>query len=361
MNTNIRETTQKVKAFLSKKAALYTEGIFLTSGKKNCMQISESVSKSHDTINRSLVGEFPSYNKQIDFFLKAAEAAELNFDKAFIIGDDTTVRHYGDHMESLSSMYSSIDSLIVKGYSIVLLCISDGTHILPLVFDFYMPRKFSSLDKPHRTKITIMQDLIRAARPRCSFKEAYFDGLYQSKAMMIFLSNLSIRCIVRFAKNRTVKLNPTDKPVKVGKHHAFKLLRNARSKRIKALVGGKEYFIIVQKRKNSSGDYETIYLISNFDTDTKNYLSLYMLRWPIEQIFRCSKQLLGLNDCQSRSLKKQKNHTFSVLAAFSIAEVVKSLNGLPNTPEGVRHYRISISPTSQKQEVLSNQVFDTYA
>ncbi len=158
-----------------------------------------------------------------------------------------------------------------------------------------------------------MRDLIAQIAFKISFNYVLLDGLYQSDAMMDYLDDLKIHFLMRLPRNRTIRLLEGAPAFKIGDHWAYRLSRNQRSKTMTGFLNGKLRYIAIEKRKNTGGDYETVFLISNFEKAAKEYLSIYMLRWDIEQLFRTSKQSLGLGDCQAISLKKtETTHVFSI-------------------------------------------------
>ena len=148
---------------------------------------------------------------------------------------------------------------------------------------------------------------------------------------------------MRLPRNRVVRHSQDTPGFKIGDHWRYKLKRNQRSKAVTGLLNGKIRYIAIEKRKNTTGTYEAVYLISNFEKEAKVYLSIYMLRWNIEQLFRTSKQALGLGDCQAIYLKRQRLHIFSVFAAFAIADSVKYLCDFSCTGDGIKYLKTFIS------------------
>ncbi|MBM3886590.1 transposase [Candidatus Dependentiae bacterium] len=62
------------------------------------------------------------------------------------------------------------------------------------------------------------------------------------------------------------------------------------------------------------------------------HVSHYSKRWSIEMLFRTTKQSIGLQECQSRSLVIQQNHVAAVLLAYAIAQLEMKKYKL-DTPE----------------------------
>jgi len=69
------------------------------------------------------------------------------------------------------------------------------------------------------------------------------------------------------------------------KHPTLKLFRNKRSKRVEAIYHGMKLYFSAHKRKNKSGEYAYMYIVSNIDLIAKNYLKAYEKRWNIEETF----------------------------------------------------------------------------
>ncbi len=340
MLISVKRIFEQVNSFIPKKIQLYIKGLVLCEGKKTCTKLGEEMGVSHDKINRCLQSKL-TYEDQQFFLINLIKDLELDNSESYLIGDDTCLRHYSKIMEGVGLMYSSIDKIIVRGHSLVVLCWSNGKITIPIAWDIYIPKGENELKAP-RTKIQILQSLITQVQLKIKFTNILLDGLYQSENMMVFLDDFNINFTMRLPKNRTIQHIENTKAIKIKNNRHFKLQRNTRSYSWKAILHNKKRYIAAEKRKNPQGDYETVYLVSNFDAHTKEYLKRYLLRWSIEQLFRTSKQSLGLGDCQARALSKQKIHIFSVFSAFAIAELIKLSANLKNTPDSVRLHRAII-------------------
>ena len=117
----------------------------------------------------------------------------------------------------------------------------------------------------------------------------------------------------------------------------LKLFRNSRAKRVKAFFHGIELYFSIHKRKNKNNEYNFIYIVSTMYLTAKNYLIAYENRWYIEMMFRTMKQSLGLNQCFSRSLEKQKVHIFSVFFSYSFLESEKYALKFKNPEISIKH------------------------
>jgi transposase len=69
---------------------------------------------------------------------------------------------------------------------------------------------------------------------------------------------------------------------------------------------------------------QIVFVVSNMKNLTpKQHILAYEYRWTIEKFFRTAKQHLGIQDCQSTSIKKQRAHIFATFLAFIELEVQK--------------------------------------
>jgi hypothetical protein len=201
-----------------------------------------------------------------------------------------------------------------------------------------------------------MQELIKEVLKKVPYDHITLDGLYQSDVMMDFLDGHGIKFLMRLPRNRTVRISEEAPAFKIGNHRGYRLQRNQRTKVYKGFLNGKIRYIVAEKRKNCAGVYETVFLISNFEKSAKEYLSIYLLRWNIEQLFRASKQSLGLGDCQAIYLKRQRLHIFSVFVAFAIADSIKYLSSYSSTEDGIRYLKNFILGTPPRSEYPANEV-----
>lgn len=354
MKLSINEVFKTVNISLPKNVQIYFMGLLTTEGKKTCTRMADQLSVSHDLINRSLNDASFSYHEQQLLFIELVNLIATPENPGHLCGDDTCMRRHSAKMQGVSYMHSGVDNKIVKGQSPVILAWSNSEVIIPIAWDFWLSKDSTST---YRSKPQIMQELIAQVNGKVPFKYVLLDGLYQSEAMMEYLDSQKINFEMRFPKNRKVKATENEDSVKIKNHKAFRLQRNQRSKARIGIINGKKRYIAIEKKKNRLGEYETYYLISNFEKTAKEYFSIYALRWNIEQLFRTTKQSLGLADCQAINLNKQKQHIFSVFSTFAIAEIIKINQNLATTGDAIRYVQNAISKKLSLSKLRIDQVF----
>mgnify|MGYP000208601939 FL=1 len=79
-----------------------------------------------------------------------------------------------------------------------------------------------------------------------------------------------------------------------------------------------------------------VFQAATYQAPPRDHIAHYKKRWLVEEMFRTTKQSLGLQDCFSTSLKTQKNHVTSVFLAYAICQVEKNKRRLKNVEEAIR-------------------------
>ncbi len=79
--------------------------------------------------------------------------------------------------------------------------------------------------------------------------------------------------------------------------------------------------ITIVRRIDKHGNESIVFQVATYKARPEAHVAHYQKRWAIEMIFRRSKQSLGLQECQSRSLQLQHNHVAAVLLAYAITQL----------------------------------------
>jgi len=98
------------------------------------------------------------------------------------------------------------------------------------------------------------------------------------------------------------------------KHQQLHTLNNGRPywSEVGVIRGG----ILVQVVRNR----KKYYLTNNLGIKREQQLRTYKLRWKIEEVFRFVKSELGLERCQSRSLRGQSNHIGTCFFLYAVLQ-----------------------------------------
>jgi hypothetical protein len=140
--------------------------------------------------------------------------------------------------------------------------------------------------------------------------------------------------------NRVVEYN--GKRVSLKNLAEIGVLRTTKKKKfrtVKVLWKGLAIYITAIKRIDKYGNETHVFTASTYKAEPRKHAKNYQTRWLIEQLFRTTKQHLGLSDCQSTSLDKQHAHVLSVLLSYARAQFYKLKKKLKTPEVALRHIR----------------------
>ena len=278
---------------------------------------------SHDILQRIMAQSEKNSSDLQCWLLATANSYASEENPGLLIIDDTALsKPFATVLENLGHVYDSANEREIKGYTLVVICWTNQEITIPVSFGFYIPKNVEHKG-PHKTKLEIAQELIAELKGFILFKHILLDGLYASNDMMSFLEKNGLIYFMRLPRNRIVTFDGDVMGFKVANHYRFKLTRNKRSAVFKVKLNGVYRYVTVQKRKQANNTYQTVYIVSNQECSSLETILMYAIRWMIEKFFRTAKQTLGLNDCQTHTLNRQKLHIYSIFAAYSILEIIK--------------------------------------
>jgi len=205
--------------------------------------------------------------------------------------------------------------------------------LIPLDFDFWIRKKDLDNEDLYKKKTEISEELILEWRDQVPFAYTSLDGDYGNEYFLKFLYEINLFYSIRMPKDRRVVIDGKELPLK--DHSIFQLKRNERYKTAKCTYKGIPAYITSHKRKGPRGTKQIVFVISNMEgLSPKQHIDAYAFRWPVEKMFRTLKQYLGLQECQSTSVEKQRAHIFATFLAFTELEMHK-INKKKKSPEEV--------------------------
>jgi len=244
------------------------------------------------------------------------------------IDDTALVKPFAKWLPGVWYIFDVIFGKTEKGFRKVVITWGNGIVTIPLKFEWIFGKDLVGEKYKNKTQLG-KQLILFCLKNDIHFTHILFDAHYSTIEMIKFLQKMGIKFVAKIPCNRKVRAeNGIIEQLK--KHPSLKLFRNKRSKRMTAIYHEMELYFSVHKRKNKSGEYQYVYIVSNIDLCSKNYLKLYEQRWDIEKVFRTIKQLLGLNQCFSRFLEKQETHIYFIFLAYSFLENEKSKHNFKN-------------------------------
>ncbi len=251
---------------------------------------------AHDAFTRLLTRLDPDP----DTLWGEAQTQVRRDDGVLVVDDSTLDKPYARSIELVTRHWSGKHHAVVRGINLVTLLWTDGDRHIPCDYRIY--------DKADgRTKNDHFGDMIRAAyarglKPRC----VAFDGWYSSLDNLKLIRNCGWIWLTRLKSNRLVNLDRrgtralADTPIPAAGAAVW-------------LPG----FGLVKVFGIAIPNGGTAYWATNDLGMTElTRLQFAEFSWAIESYHRGIKQCTGVERCQSRSAKAQRNHIGLALRAF---------------------------------------------
>ena len=252
---------------------------------------------SHDAFTRHLHRLFPSTDR---LWSEVREHVDLK--RGYLLCDDSTLdKFYSRKIELVTRHWSGKHKRVVSGINLLTLLWTDGERYLPVDYRIYN----KSVDS--QTKNDHFRAMLQIAAERGFTPEfILFDTWYASLGNLKFIRSLSWLWLTRLESNRHINPDKTaNQPVK-----DVSLSEQGN------IVHLKGYGMIkVFKKVRTDDDFE--YWATN-DLKMTELLRLKYaeISWMIETYHRGIKQFCGIERCQARSEKAQRNHIEMALRAF---------------------------------------------
>jgi hypothetical protein len=299
---------------------------------------------SYYSVYRSFY-DFEHRKKDIqNYFINLVHLYATEENPGILVVDSTQIKKlYSKKSNLLSYDRNGSMKTVLKGISCVVAAWTNGKIVIPLVFDFWVREKDIKDDRQYRKKTEISRELIVEAHGKIPFAYVALDGAYGNEEFLLFLYAYHLKFSVRMPSNRKVVIDGIEENLK--KHPALRLVRNERYKKIQGFYKGIPVIIVAHKRKGKNNTKQVVFIVSNIQgLSAKQHVKAYACRWPIEKMFRSTKQKFGLENCQCIPEEKHKAHVTFVFLAFTEAELTKITNRQKSTEESARFIRGQILP-----------------
>jgi len=352
--SSVKRISQNVK----NKVVQYITGLIVAPKKKSCTEMAKALSISHDFLTRALDDE--DLLVCIPYaFIELVKQYSIK-KKGWLIIDDTLIaKIFAKSIEGIESHFDSSTRRNLHGYSAVVLAWTNGKITIPLDFEFWFSKDLVQPDA-YFTKIQIAQSLIKKIIEVIEIKGILLDGLYASKEMIRFLNKSQIRFEMRMHSNRVITL-PNNEKVKLKNTRHLKMYKNQHAKTIRAIWKDIQLYFTAELRKDKHGKKSIVFIVSNWDAPSSQHVKTYAMRWPIEMIFRTSKQYLGLQHCMSRSIEKQKNHIYFVFFCYTFLQQYVDRKTFKSVEDVIKHL-LELKPFRLAKRIASfTQIFDCFA
>lgn len=239
--------------------------------------------------------------------------AYVRLTEGLLVVDDTTLdKPYATQIELVHRHWSGKAHRVVAGINLVTLLWSDGTNTIPCDYRIY--------DKPvdGLTKNAHFQAMLAAAAAR-GFAPRYvcFDSWYSSLANLKTIRSYGWAWLTRLKSNRLVDPDGTgNRPVStlpISQHGTVVHLKG---------------YGLIQVFRIDSADGDTEYwATSDLEMTAEGRAVRAAQSWAIETYHRGLKQFCGVERCQARAARAQRNHIGWAIRAFLRLEHQRSATG----------------------------------
>jgi len=320
----ISKTEQKI---------IYPLSLLLSTDKKTAESLAKVSNTSGDTILRLLDKSPITAEKLADVAI-----AFFGTNRLKVLLDDTMLaKMYSELIEGTGDNFDASKNQYYRSLCSVVAMVTNGWFALPITHEFWINKDI--LGDEYKTKVQIAKDIIEQLSKFIRIEVLIVDGLYATHEMLKWLQEKNITYEMRFHSNRIIQRNDQDIPTKVRDHDALKLNGKRQAKTIKAFWKGLFVYITAVKRINKRNVSSIVYQVSNAKLSAREHIRLYQYRWNIEMFFRTAKQFLGLTQCQSRKLLRQKNHMFNVFFSYIILQFERRKKSLKNPEAALRRFK----------------------
>jgi len=224
-------------------------------------------------------------------------------DTGVLILDDSVLdKPYARHMGLVGFFYSGKHRRVVQGINLVSLLWSDGDVLAPCDYRLVDPAQGKAVNKNRHLRDLLRQAQARGFQPRC----VVFDTWYSGKENLKAVRACGWTFLTQVRSNRRVNLDRQgNRPIRE--------LPIAASGTIVHLEG----FGLVKAFRIVASNGDTEHWITNDLTmDELRRLGYGELAWGIEEYHRGLKQYCGVERCQQRQSRAQRNHIGLSIRAF---------------------------------------------
>lgn len=266
---------------------------------------------SHDTINRYLKGE-----KLSPRLLWEQIESLVEFDpEAYLIFDDTVLdKRFGPKIESARSQWSGNEKRPIRGIGVV-----SCVYVNPKTKQFWViDYRIFDPDTDGKSKLDHLEEMLRSAEHReMPFEAVLMDTWYAAKEIMLLIDEMKKTFYCPLRSNRQLDQSGGKSPYQRVDTLDWSDEELKQGKLIKIKGFPKDYKVKLFRVVVTSRRTEWIVTNDLAQDSTQDTQKVSAVRWKIEEFHREAKQLTGIESCQCRSGRIQRNHIACALLVWS--------------------------------------------
>jgi Transposase DDE domain len=284
---------------------------------------------SHDQINRYLSGE--KITPRLVWENVASQVVESA--EGYVVFDDTVLdKHHSFAIELVRRQYSGNAHGVIKGIGVVT-CI----YINPALDQFWLiDYRIYDPDGDGKSKLDHVRDMLTHTvyHKQLPFRAVLMDTWYATKVLMLLIEALEKVYYCPLKDNRQVDDSEAEQAYRRVDSLTWSPTELEQGKRLKIKGFPKDhkvqcFRVVVSTRR-------TDFVVTNDLTQASTEATQQAcgLRWKIEQLPREGKQVTGLEACQCRKARIQRNH---IACAFLVWVSLNALKQAGQTIYQLKH------------------------
>jgi hypothetical protein len=269
---------------------------------------------SHDAVSDYLAREKATARQIWEL---AKEVIKDSGDTYLIVDDSVQDKRYSRKIELVKNQYSGAEHGLVNGIGIVNLVHSDGIDFAPIDYRIYAPGQDSKTKNEH------FRDMLIKAKTDKGIlaNTVLFDSWYGSVENIKLIHRMGMQFITTLKENRRISLSKEG-----GYIHLEEIVWTEEQLRYGVKIRLQEVPFHVQLFKLVAPDGNIDWVITNclekISADLVQQEN--KVRWNIETMHRELKQLTGIEKCQARHARSQRNHiSYCYQAWFALKKKAK--------------------------------------
>lgn len=272
---------------------------------------------SHDAVNDYLHRERLTANhlwEQVKPLLKDSKEACL------IVDDSVQAKKHARKMDLVKKQYSGNEHGLVKGIGVVNLVHTDGKNHYPIDFRIYAKEMDGKTKNDH-----FLEMLLNAKQAKnIETNTVLFDSWYGSWENLKYVHRLGMTFYTTLKSNRLVSLSK-----ETGYIHLDEVDWTSERLEQGVMVKLKKvpFRVRLFKLVTPNGDIDWVITNSELPLSAHDVQDENAKRWQVEQLHRELKQLTGIEKCQCRKQRAQRNHIACCYQAWLAIKVKADATG----------------------------------
>jgi len=266
---------------------------------------------SHDALNRYLRGEKCTPR----LVWENVQGQVISTPRGYVVFDDTVLdKNYSFAIELVRSQYSGNAKQVIKGIGVVT-CV----YVNPDRDQFWLiDSRIYDPDGDGHSKLDHVREMLTTLlyQKRLPFQAVLMDTWYATKDLMRCIASLQKLYYCPLKDNRQVDDSGGERPYQRADSLAWNAHELRHGKPIKIKGFPKDHK--VQCFRVEVSTHRTDWIVTNDPAadSTEATQEVCGFRWKIEQLHREGKQLTGLERCQCRKARMQRNHIACALLVW---------------------------------------------